>query len=223
MTNRLNIYEKLNNEYKLFLEEIKKLSSEEIINKAEEITLKENFVNLSYENYDKYTLKLLLEQDNTLNYLYESWEDCNFSFDEEIDMRIDIALSDYVDELKEEIQEKIESDPNYELIKSISNTLKELNNYDLCDYLKDKFDVKDLDEYDIHHILYSKDGTKYLYDYCDEIRKEQQVNYLKEISVIDSEKINDIEDKILPKLKEIIATQDRINRTKDKNKERDDR
>ena len=73
-----------------------------------------------------------------------------------------------------------------------------------------------LDEYDVYKILNSKDGGKYLYDFLDQIRYEDQVNYLLDIQVLDSEKVNSIEDKILPDLKKNIRQQD-------KNKERDSR
>ena len=63
-------------------------------------------------------------------------------------------------------------------------------------------------------ILKDKNGAKYLYDFCDQVRNEKQVQYLMSVDVLEKEKIDNIKNKILPKLKKYINQQEK-NKNKD--------
>ena len=209
---------KLKEEYLNYVNNIKQLPVEEIIKKSYELTIRKEFVDMFYDNRDfnKFQLLALLEKELPLQYLYDSWMDCDYGINNLLLDNLDDTFYELGNDYENKVMLKIQKDKNYSLIESISDVLQAFDNYDFCTYLKQKFNVNDLDEYDVYKILNSKDGGKYLYDFLDQIRYEDQVNYLLDIQVLDSEKVNSIEDKILPDLKKNIRQQD-------KNKERDSR
>ena len=209
---------KLKEEYLNYVNNIKQLPVEEIIKKSYELTIRKEFVDMFYDNRDfnKFQLLALLEKEQPLQYLYDSWMDCDYGINNLLLDNLDNTFYELGNDYENKVMLKIQKDKNYSLIESISDVLQAFDNYDFCTYLKQKFNVNDLDEYDVYKILNSKDGGKYLYDFLDQIRYEDQVNYLLDIQVLDSEKVNSIEDKILPDLKKNIRQQD-------KNKERDSR
>ena len=209
---------KLKEEYLNYVNNIKQLPVEEIIKKSYELTIRKEFVDMFYDNRDfnKFQLLALLEKEQPLQYLYDSWMDCDYGINNLLLDNLDNTFYELGNDYENEVMLEIQKDKNYSLIESISDVLQAFDNYDFCTYLKQKFNVNDLDEYDVYKILNSKDGGKYLYDFLDQIRYEDQVNYLLDIQVLDSEKVNSIEDKILPDLKKNIRQQD-------KNKERDSR
>ena len=212
------LYLKLKEEYLNYVNNIKQLPVEEIIKKSYELTIRKEFVDMFYDNRDfnKFQLLALLEKEQPLQYLYDSWMDCDYGINNLLLDNLDNTFYELGNDYENEVMLEIQKDKNYSLIESISDVLQAFDNYDFCTYLKQKFNVNDLDEYDVYKILNSKDGGKYLYDFLDQIRYEDQVNYLLDIQVLDSEKVNSIEDKILPDLKKNIRQQD-------KNKERDSR
>ena len=209
---------KLKEEYLNYVNNIKQLPVEEIIKKSYELTIRKEFVDMFYDNRDfnKFQLLALLEKEQPLQYLYDSWMDCDYGINNLLLDNLDDTFYELGNDYENKVMLEIQKDKNYSLIESISDVLQAFDNYDFCTYLKQKFNVNDLDEYDVYKILNSKDGGKYLYDFLDQIRYEDQVNYLLDIQVLDSEKVNSIEDKILPDLKKNIRQQD-------KNKERDSR
>ena len=71
---------KLEKEYNEFIQEIIKLDPLSIINKTYEITLKQEIKDLYVDSdiLDRYEIKALLERNNTLKYLYESWLEYDF-------------------------------------------------------------------------------------------------------------------------------------------------
>ncbi len=224
LTNRL--YTKLKNEYMSYIENIKKLPPEKIIENSYNIAIRQEFVDMFYgtSDYNKYELKILLEKENTLDFLYEDWCDSDGGIHSVLEERLDSTLYDLTEEFENEFNIKLESDPNCELIKNISDSLCELNNYSFCTHLKDKYHVTDLDEYDVYEILNSNDGGAfYLYSFFDELKDDEHLLYLNEISVINSESVNNIEEKILPKLKEIVKNQENNKQQSKEINERDER
>lgn len=205
------VYSKLQKEYIEFINDIKESSKDEIIKKSYEIAIKDEFVNMFYDtcDFNKFQLLAILEKEQPLQFLYNSWEKSDGGINQILEEKLDDDFYELGSNYENKIMLEIQKDKNYQLIENISDVLTELDNYDFCTHIKQKFNVDDLDNYDVHKILYSKDGAKYLYDFCDEIRKEQQVNYLREISVLNNKKMNSIEDKILPNLKKVITDQDR--------------
>lgn len=220
MKERLNIeiYNKLNKELKDFKEELTKLKPEDIINKAYEITIKEEFVDLfgGQPKYDLHTLKALLQKDNALDYLYDDWyNEKNHGISELIEDNMYDTLEDLTSDYESNLIDNIEKSSNFDLIIDISEALLDFDRYELCYKLKRKYDVDQLDMIDINDILNTKGGKQYLYDSFVELRDNEQLEYLNEISVVNSRNYDNIEDKILPKLKELIK--------EEKNKERDER
>ena len=199
------VYDKLENEYLNYVSKVKKLSVEEILEESYELTIKREFVDMLCDNniFKKFQLLALLEKENPLQFLYYSW----IKADSGIHNLLLEQLSDDFYKLGIDYEKnfllKLQKDKNYNLIKDISDVLQEIDNYDFCYYIKEKFKVEDLDEYDVYKILNSKNGAKYLYEFLQEVMKEEQINYLVENKTIDSSKINKIETEILPKLKNI--------------------
>lgn len=214
LTNQL--YNKLKKEYLEYIENIKLMPIEQIISNSYSIAIRQEFVDMFYgtENYNKYELKVLLEKDNTLDFLYENWIDADGGIHNVLEENLSETLYDLVDEYKNELLIEIEKNPNYELIKDISETLIALDNYDFCYHIKEAFGVEDLDAIDVFEILKEKNGAKYLYDFCDQVRNEKQVQYLMSVDVLEKEKIDNIKNKILPKLKKYINQQEK-NKNKD--------
>ena len=218
------VYEKLHSDFLKYLEEIKKLPVNELENKIYEMLFKQEIVDMFYgrERYNKLELNALLKKDNLLDYLYSKWDSTAYVSDlsiendieEQIEQAIEIVMLDLATDDVSLIKTKIKNSPNYELIKDISETLTALDNYDFCYHLKDRFNVEDFDTVEVYEILNTKDGAKYIYDFCDQVRHEDQVKYLLQIHVLDNDKINNIEDKILPKLKNYINQQEK-NKNKD--------
>lgn len=220
MKEKLNIeiYNKLNKELKDFKEELTKLKPGDIINKSYEITIKEEFVDLfgGQPKYDLHTLKALLQKDNALDYLYDDWyNEKNHGISELIEDNMYDTLEDLTSQYESNLFDKIEESPNYELVVDISEALLDFDRYELCRRLKNKYDVDELDLIDINDILNTKGGKQYLYDSFIDLKDNEQLQYLNEISVVNSENFNNIEEKILPKLKELIK--------QEKNKEREER
>ena len=212
------LYSKLKKEYSNYVSEVKQLPVEEIIARSYELTIKQEFVETFYETnrFNKFQLLSLLEKEQPLQFLYDLWMDADSGIHNLLMEALDYNFDELGEDYENKIMLKIQKDKNYNLIKQISDSFQQRDFYDFCTDIKHRFNVDDLDEYDVYKILNSKDGGKYLYDFLDQVRYEKQVKYLLEVQALDSEKIKNIEDKILPELKNIIRQQDR-------NKERDSR
>lgn len=96
------LIDKFNEEYDNFIKEIKKLSTDEIIDKAYEITAKQEITNLYLENLDIRILKDLIKTDNLLDKIYKDFEDNNGSYYS----LIEEYAYDYIDELSHELRKK---------------------------------------------------------------------------------------------------------------------
>lgn len=214
------VYEKINKEYKEFIDELKQTPPENIIKNAYKIAIMEEYLDMFYgnESYDRHQLRALLEKENSLDYLYKDWMDADNGIHHVIEENLDDCLIELGDKYVERLNEKIENSPNYELIKNISDALIDFNNYNFCENIKKRFEVDDFDTIDVAEIFDTKGGKEYLYHHFAQLVDDNHLQYLNEISVVNSENYNNIEEKILPKLKEIIQ-KEKIKQ----NKERDER
>lgn len=205
------VYEKVNNELKMFKEELKTKGIDEVIKNAFKITIREEIVDMFYgtSNYSEYGLKALLELDNTLESLYDDWIDTDVSIHNFLEDTTADYISDLEEEYIEKIEEQIKEDPNYELIQTVYNALKDFDNYSFCINIKNKYDIEEFDLININDILYSKDGARYLYGVFDYFKDNEQLQYLNEIMAINSENYSNIEEKILPSLVKIIKEQEK--------------
>ena len=127
---------------------------------------------MNKEEIDKYALKLILEQNNSLYFIYDIWNDSgNY---EEYEYDYIYTLENEIDDYKRNLKDRIEENPNYDLIKDISHILEEFDSKNLCEKLKEKFYIEDLDETDVYDLLNSKDGVNYLYYYFNDLKNSKE-------------------------------------------------
>lgn len=223
LTNK--VYEKISKEYQEYIKNIKEHDSEYIVNNAYEIAIKNEFADMFYgtSNYNKYELQALLKQENALNYLYGAWMSSDGGIHTVIESSMEIGVSDLSIDYISDIKIKLENDSNKELIEIISESLSDFDNYEFCNHLKDKYGIDEIEPVDIYEILNSKDGKLYLYNLFSDLKESDHLQYLNEIGVINSENYNNIDDKILPKLKEMIALDNKNISKNIKKEDRDER
>jgi len=204
-------------EYENYIEKIKNQNIDKIIEESYQISIKEELTYLFYDEnkFNNHKLNSLLEQENILEYLYNDWMKSGRNISEILEDNLDFCLDQLEEDYIYEKEELIKKDKKYELIKMISDVLEDVDYYEFCNNLKGKYQIDDLDLINVYNIFCSKDGKNYLYDFFNDIKDNEQLSYLNEISVINSENINNIEEKILPELKSLI--------TKEKNMDRDSR
>ena len=89
------------------------------------------------------------------------------------------------------------------LIKEIVSTLQQLDNYDFCFFLKKKYNIRDFDYSNISKILEIKEGINNLKDFFEEMKDNDQLNYLTEIMLFDSSTYEGINDRLIPELEEL--------------------
>lgn len=208
------VYEKLNRELREYKRELREKNVDVVILSSYETAIKEEFPNLfsDCDYYSEYELRALLNLDNTLDELYNDW----LLSDGGIHVALEDSMEDYISELAEEYieneEEKIKSKPNYELIKNISDTFKTLDRYDFCDSLKSKYEIEDFDLIAVDRILNTKGGVSYLCYYFDELKDNNRLQYFNENSTICNEIYNNIKDKTIPKLNELLIETEKNSR-----------
>lgn len=217
------VYHKLSNEYSKYIENIKKLSKEEIINESYPITMKQELVEMFYDTvvFNKYQLMGLLEKENILEFLYDTYFAKDGGLNNLLEEKMDDNFYGLGNEYEEKLNEKIDSNENIELIEDISNALIDFDNYDFCIELKKEYKVEDFDNYDIFYILNINGGAKYLYNYFFDLVRNPQLKYLKEIAAINPKNYDNIE-KIMLKLQDIDKEEKKKNKNA-KNKEQEER
>lgn len=89
------------------------------------------------------------------------------------------------------------------LIKDIVSTLQQLDNYDFCFFMKKKYNIKDFDYNNVSKILEIKEGINNLKEFFEEMKDNDQLNYLNEIMVFDSTTYEGIKDRLIPELEEL--------------------
>ena len=203
----LELMEKVKKEYTNYIKNIKKLSKNEIIERAGEIKMMENFNDAisSLYNYDDSLYKLLLEKNNALKFIYDRWLDADLSVDNNFDNDLFYLLDNDIDIFNNNLLKEIENDSNYNLIKNISSSLEQLDN---CDNIKDKFCVSNLDLINVYNILKTKDGTNYLYYFFNDLKNNKEIK-----------NIDNIKNNILPDLKKLYLEKNNIKPDKIKYRE----
>ena len=201
------LMEKVKKEYTNYIKNIKKLSKNEIIERAGEIKMMENFNDAisSLYNYDDSLYKLLLEKNNALKFIYDRWLDADLSVDNNFDNDLFYLLDNDIDIFNNNLLKEIENDSNYNLIKNISSSLEQLDN---CDNIKDKFCVSNLDLINVYNILKTKDGTNYLYYFFNDLKNNKEIK-----------NIDNIKNNILPDLKKLYLEKNNIKPDKIKYRE----
>ncbi len=75
------LYEKVQMEYDSFIDELKQLPAEEIISRAYEKVVKEEFVCIcEYDELPEVKAKTLYQLENSLESLYQEWMDADYGF-----------------------------------------------------------------------------------------------------------------------------------------------
>ena len=99
------LYEKMQNEYNDFIEEMKNNEPQFIVNNAYQIVIKEELVAMFYpesEQYDIDEIKALNKTKNPLEELYQGWMDS----DAGIHSVLEDNVSDTIEEIQKEQREK---------------------------------------------------------------------------------------------------------------------
>ena len=102
---RKKLYEKMQNEYNDFIEEMKNNEPQFIVNNAYQIVIKEELAAMFYpesEQYDIDGIKALNKTKNPLEELYQGWMDS----DAGIHSVLEDNVSDTIEEIQKEQREK---------------------------------------------------------------------------------------------------------------------
>ena len=191
-----NITDELND----YLVDIKKLDKEEIINKSFEIstTLELYKFFKNQNNYSRLELNVLSNFVYPLKVFRESIKDYNSITEVSLYELMKNCLLNEMYKYVADGMEEIHNKPNYNLICDVSTVLRELDKYEMCDELKEKFEIDDIYDMGRYHrivvvneIFDSPEDIKYLNNFFTKL-----VNDVKFQSV----KINNISDKINEKM-----------------------
>lgn len=102
---RKKLYEKMQNEYNDFIEEMKNNEPQFIVNNAYQIVIKEELVAMFYPESEQYVIdeiKALNKTKNPLEELYQGWMDS----DAGIHSVLEDNVSDTIEEIQKEQREK---------------------------------------------------------------------------------------------------------------------
>ena len=197
----IELNQKLENEYNLFLYKIEKLSTKEIIAKAYEIVIKDKIKNLFEENdyLNEYQIKGLLSLKNTLNSIYNDWKKGNGIFYIDLEEQSTDFVKYVEEEYLQRLNEEIEDSPNYELIEITSNILQEYSDETLCNKFKNKNKLDNFNIVEINKIINTEEGIKDLYEIFENLKNDEVLD----LFTLDNKKYEIINAIILPKLKEL--------------------
>lgn len=198
------IYKKIDKEYNDFINEMLKLSKEEIINNSYKIAVitefKEFSINVDSNILD---LKALSQEPNLLQTFYRNWlkyDDVSLAY------VADITIEKITDRYMNILKEKMNDFSKLDLVKDICEVLNYLDDNNNCDFIKEKFNVEEFSDEIVYLILKDRKGIKDLYHYLCEV---VDIDYLADEKIL---KNNNIEEKILPKLKEEFKIKETIER-----------
>jgi len=208
------VYEKLSRELRQYRRELREKSVDTVMLNSYETAIKEQLPDIfsNTHNYSRNELKALLELDSTLDALYNTYYYSNSQLGNFIEDSIEDYINDLSEEYKLDLEEKIEKDKNFELIDNISSALDDFDFYELCYSIKNKFNVDEFGVIEVNEMMKERDGIRYLYHFFDELKDNEHLQYLNETMVINSENYNNITEKILPKLKELIQERSKNNK-----------
>lgn len=198
------IYKKLDKEYDNFISEMLKLSKEEIINNSYKIAVITEFKEFSINvDCNILELKALSQEPNLLQSFYGNWlkyDDVSLSY------VADITIEKITDRYVKILDEKMNEFSKLDLVKDICKVLNFLDDNNNCNFIKEKFNVEEFSDEIVYLILKDRKGIKDLYYYLCEV---VDIDYLADEKIL---KNNNIEEKILPKLKEELKIKETIER-----------
>lgn len=198
------IYKKIEKEYDDFISEMLKLSKEKIINNSYKIAVINEFKEFSINiDCNLIELKALSQEPNLLQTFYRNWlkyDDVSLSYVTEI------TINKITDRYMNILKEKMNKFSKLDLVKDICEVLNYLDDNNNCDFIKEKFNVEEFSDEIVYLILKDRKGIKDLYYYLCEV---VDIDYLADEKIL---KNNNIEEKILPKLKEEFKIKETIER-----------
>ncbi len=209
------LHEKLNKE---LMDNLTSLSKEEILNNIYPIAIKEELVDMSLD-VDRYSIreiKAMLELPNALYYLYNLWMKTDGGIHQVIYESLEDELNDLAEKYSDKLLKKVEQNENYQLYFDISHALAIFDHFDICDDLKAKFEVDELDVIDIASIFNSKSGKKYMYNFIISLKNNENIKHLYKHNPYIYETLGKIEENILPRLKELIKVDEKHGRKQER-------
>jgi len=191
---------------------IKKLDKDEIIDKSFEISTKKEVFKVLNEkdDYDRMELTVLSDYEYPLDSIYESLNSYDTTTEVSLDALVDDFLFNEVINNRQYEIEQLEDNQYRNLIYDVSNVLEELDAYDLCEELRNKFEVSKfcyMEYYDnlaiVKQIFDSKEDINYLYKFITDLinDKEFQSTNINKLSDDTKEKLIK---EVLPELKNIV-------------------
>jgi len=106
---RNQLYEKLEQEFKEYIDDMKNNEPEVIVNSAYEIVFKEEIITMFYpesERFDIEEIKALNKTKEPLNEMYEAWMDSDVGINSILEDSIEDRLDELVKEQKEKKKDK---------------------------------------------------------------------------------------------------------------------
>ena len=106
---RTKLYEKLEQEYKNYIEDLKSYDIDTIINSAYPIVIKEEMVSMFYpesERFDIEEIKALNKIDSPLEELYQGWMDTDEGIHSVLEDSVSNTLDDVLREQKEKTKDR---------------------------------------------------------------------------------------------------------------------
>jgi len=110
---RQELYDKLENEYNNFIDELKTLPPEKIIDKSYEKVMKEETLSMfipESKMFDMEELKALNKEKNPLEYLYQGWMNSDLNINQLYEDNVRDSLYDLVEEQKNKAKENRKKD-----------------------------------------------------------------------------------------------------------------
>lgn len=110
---RQELYAKLEKEYNNFIDEIKTLPPEKIIDKSYEKVMKEETLSMFYPEskmFDMEEIKALNKEKNPLEYLYQGWMDSGLNLNQLYEDNVRDSLYDLVEEQRQKLKENRKKD-----------------------------------------------------------------------------------------------------------------
>lgn len=106
---RKELYEKLEKEFKEFIDDMKNNEAEVIVNSAYQIVMKEELLSMFYPESEKFDIdgiKALNKSKNPLDELYEGWMDSDAGIHEALEDSVDTTLDNLIQEQKEKKKDR---------------------------------------------------------------------------------------------------------------------
>lgn len=106
---RQKLYDKLQNEFKNFIEEVQKKEPKEIVDSAYQIAIKEELVGIFFPQEDKYDIeeiKALNKLPDPLEELYQGWMDCDGGIHTVLEDSVSLTLEDVLEQQKEKKKDR---------------------------------------------------------------------------------------------------------------------